>query len=65
MSFHRIGFKHIKLKKPIISSFDLLSTNYVGIDIVRIKENALLGIADKYTTLPIKNFLVFIKKLNS
>jgi len=40
MLFHGINFEQTELKKPIILSFDLLSTNYVGIDIVKVKKSA-------------------------
>ena len=40
MSFHRISSQRIKLEKSHISTFDLLSTNYVGFNIVKIKKSA-------------------------
>lgn len=40
MSFYGIDFEQMKPKKSNISSFDLLSTKYVGIDFVKVRKNA-------------------------
>jgi len=34
MSFHENDSEHIKTKKPIIPTLDLLSINYVGLNFV-------------------------------
>lgn len=57
MSFQESNIEHIKVKKSIISSFDLLSMKYVGINIVKARKIALLAIVNKYTITPIKNIL--------
>ena len=43
MSFQENNIKHMKVKKTDISYFDLLSTRYVGIDIVKVKKSASIG----------------------
>lgn len=43
MPFHENEFDRIKTKKPIILVFDLLSTNYVGFNIVRDRKSASVG----------------------
>ena len=57
MSFYGINFERMKTKKPIISSFDLLSTNCVGIKFLKEGKSAMLRLIAKYTTTPIGIYL--------
>ena len=58
MSVHENDSEHIKVKKSNISNSDLMSTRYIGFNIVKVRKTALLGSVDKYTTTPIKNILI-------
>ena len=42
MPFYENDIGRMKTKKADISTFDLLSTNYVGINIVKVRKTALL-----------------------
>lgn len=44
MSFQENNIEHIKVKKSIISIIDLMSTRYVGINIVKARGSALFGV---------------------
>jgi len=63
MSFQKNNIEHIKVKKSNISNSNLMSTTYIGIDIMKAREIALLGIVNKYTITPIKNILIKGEKL--
>lgn len=46
MPFHKNDMNQIKTKKPIISYFDLLSTNYIEIDFAKVKKSAPSGVSN-------------------